>query len=104
MIAPGFTVRRITGPSQGHQIVIVTHGGERIAFLGDLVPTPYHLQLSCIAATDRQPEETLQNKRAVLSEAVREGWLLVFSHATSERSGYLEDRAGRLYLRPVSLD
>ena len=104
MIAPGFTVRRVTGPSQGHQIVVVTHGGERIAFLGDLVPTPYHLQLSCIAATDRQPEETLQNKRAILKEAVSEGWLLIFSHAVSERAGYLEDRSGRLYLRPVSLD
>ena len=104
MIAPGFTVRRITGPSQGNQIVLVSHGGERIAFLGDLVPTPFHLQLSCISATDRQPEETLQNKRAILSEAVREGWLLIFSHATTERAGYLEDRSGRLYLRPVSLD
>ena len=104
MLAPGFVVRRITGPSEGHQIVVITHGGERVAFLGDLVPTPYHLQLSCISASDRQPEETLQNKRAVLSEAVREGWLLVFSHAINERSGYLEDRAGRLYLRPVSLD
>ena len=51
--------------------MVITHGGERVAFLGDLVPTPYHLHLSCIAATDRQPEETLQNKRAILSEAVR---------------------------------
>ena len=104
MLAPGFVVRRITGPSERHQIVVITHGGERVAFLGDLVPTPYHPQLSCISASDRQPEETLQNKRAVLSEAVREGWLLIFSHAINERSGYLEDRSGRLYLRPVSLD
>ena len=103
-LMPGLQVRRTSGPYQGHQIVVLTHGGERVAFLGDLVPTPYHLQLSCISANDRQPEETLQKKREVLGEAVREGWLLIFSHGVHDRAGYLEDRAGRLYLRPVSLD
>ncbi len=101
---PGVQVRRASGPSFGHQIVIITHGGERVAYLGDLVPTPYHLQLGCIAASDRQPEETLQHKRQVLAEAVRDGWLLVFSHGLDEKAGYLENRGGRLYLRPVALD
>jgi glyoxylase-like metal-dependent hydrolase (beta-lactamase superfamily II) len=104
IIAPGFFVRRANGPTEGHQIAIITHGGERVAFLGDLVPTPYHLQLACIAASDRQPEETLHVKREILAEAVREGWLLVFSHGINERAGYLENRSGRLYLRPVTLD
>ena len=103
-IAPGFQLRRAAGPGQGHQIAVITHGGERVAFLGDLVPTPYHLQLACIAASDRQPEETLQTKRDVLSEAVKEGWLLVFAHGIHERAGYLENRSGRLYLRPISID
>ncbi len=104
MILPGLQVRRASGPYQGHQIVVFTHGGERVAFLGDLVPTPYHLQLACIAASDRQPEETLQIKREVLRDAVREGWLLIFSHGINEKAGYLQDRGGRLYLRSVSLD
>ncbi len=104
IIVPGLQVRRASGPYQGHQIVIIAHGGERVAFLGDLAPTPYHLQLACIAASDRQPEETLLVKRQVLREAVQEGWLLVFSHGVNEKAGYLQDRGGRLYLRPVSLD
>lgn len=102
-ILPGLQVRRASGPYQGHQIVIVTHGGERVGFLGDLVPTPYHLQLTCIAASDRQPEETLEAKREILGDAVREGWLLVFSHGVNEKSGYLQDRGGRLSLRTVTL-
>jgi hypothetical protein len=68
------------------------------------VPTPYHLQLSCIAASDRQPDETLQTKRQILGEAVDEGWLLIFSHGTTEQAGYLENRSGRLKLRPIHLD
>lgn len=103
-IAPGFFVRKASGPAEGHQIAVITHGGERVAFLGDLVPTPYHLQLACISASDRHPEETLQTKRAILGEAVREGWLLIFSHGIHERAGYLENRAGRLFLRPITLD
>ena len=104
MITPGLHVRKATGPGQGHQIVFITHGGEIIAFLGDLAPTAYHLQLSCIAANDRQPDETLQTKRQLLREAVDGGWLLVFSHGTTDQAGYLENRSGRLRLRPVQLD
>lgn len=104
MLVPGLQVRRASGPYDGHQIVVVTHGGERVAFLGDLVPTPYHLQLSCISASDRQPEETLHQKRSILREAVAEGWLLIFSHGAEDKAGYLQDRSGRLYLRPIHLD
>ena len=103
-LVPGLHLRAADGPTTGHQVVIVTHGGERVAFLGDLVPTPYHLQLSCISATDRQPEETLQRKRAILDEAIHDGWLLVFSHGASNRAGYLEYRNGRPALRPIELN
>ena len=103
-IVPGLQVRRASGPYQGHQIVVITHGGERVAFLGDLVPTHHHLQPDCIAASDRHPEETLTTKHHVLDEAVDDGWLLVFSHGTDRRAGYLEQRGNRRSLRTISLD
>ena len=48
--------------------------------------------------------DTLEAKRRVLNEALSEGWLLVFSHGIRDRAGYLEQRNGRLYLRPVQLN
>jgi glyoxylase-like metal-dependent hydrolase (beta-lactamase superfamily II) len=87
----------------GHQIVVFTHGGERVAYLGDLVPTSYHLALGCISSSDRTPEVTLDSKRKILNEATHDGWLLVFSHGTKDRSGYLENRNGRPHLRSVEL-
>ena len=102
-IAPGVHVRVTGGHCQGHQIVLVKYGGERVAFLGDLIPTPHHLRLPYITAFDRFPDDTLERKRALLSEAEKGGWLLVFAHGAKERAGYLERRNGNLSFRPIEL-
>ena len=102
-IFPGLWVRVTDGHAKGHQIVLVNHGGERIAFLGDLVPTPYHLDLGTISAFDQFPEETLDRKREFLRQAEREGWLLIFPHGHEQKAGYLERRNGNTFLRPVDL-
>ena len=45
----------------------------------------------------------LERKRDVLSEAARQGWLLVFSHGNETKAGYLERRAEKTCFRPVAL-
>jgi len=102
-IYPGLWVRVTDGHARGHQVVLLNHGGERIAFLGDLVPTPHHLDMSAISAFDQFPEETLERKRELLGQAEKEGWLLIFSHGHEQKAGYLERRNGGTYLRPVEL-
>ena len=102
-IFPGLWVKVTAGHAKGHQVVLLNHGGERIAFLGDLVPTPYHLDLAAISAYDQYPEETLEMKRDFLSQASKAGWLLVFSHGHNLKAGYLERRNGDTFLRPVEL-
>jgi hypothetical protein len=61
------------------------------------------LNLPVISAFDNSPEVTLERKRELLSEAERQGWLLVFSHGHDTRAGYLERRGDSGYLRPVEL-
>ena len=102
-LAPGLHALITGGPCAGHQIILITHGGEWVAYLGDLVPTPYHLQLACISSADRNPEDTLEQKRRMLDRATKEGWLLVFSHGVNERAGYLEHHDGKPMLRKVEL-
>jgi len=102
-IFPGLNVIVTDGHAKGHQMVMFNHGGERIVFLGDLVPTPHHLNLAVISAFDHSPEGTLERKRDILSEAERQGWLLVFSHGYDTKAGYLERRGDNTYLRPVEL-
>jgi glyoxylase-like metal-dependent hydrolase (beta-lactamase superfamily II) len=102
-IFPGLLVRVTDGHSKGHQVVLLNHGGERIAFLGDLVPTPHHLYMAAISAFDQFPQDTLERKRDLLNQAEKEGWLLIFSHGHAQKAGYLEKRNGGSYLRPVEL-
>ena len=102
-LAAGLWARSAPGPTAGHQIVLFTNGGEVIAYLGDLIPTPHHLELSRISASDRLPEETLESKRRVLAECIKGGWMLVFSHSLEGHAGYLEQHNGRPHLRPRDL-
>ena len=57
-IAPGVRTKVTHGHSRGHQIVLIEAGSERIAYMGDLVPTPYHVPLASIAALDNSPNDT----------------------------------------------
>ncbi len=102
-IYSGLNVIVCDGPAKGHQIVMFNHGGERIVFLGDLIPTHHHLNLSVISAFDYSPEDTLDQKRELKNEAEKQGWLLAFAHGHDTKAGYLERRSDMSYLRPVDL-
>ena len=102
-ILPGLNVIVTDGHATGHQMVMFNHGGERVVFLGDIVPTPHHLNLVAISAFDSSPEITLEQKKELLYQAERQGWLLVFSHGHDVKAGYLERRGGMGFLRPVDL-
>ena len=102
-IFPGLNVVVTDGHARGHQMVMFNHGGERIVYLGDIVPTPHHLNPAVISAFDNSPEVTLEQKKDLLSQAERQGWLLVFSHGHATKAGYLERWGDSVRLRPVDL-
>ena len=102
-IMPGISVREMGGHCRGNQVVQVNSGGEKVVFLGDIIPTHHHLALPYIAAYDQYPEDTLERKRELLNLAAKEGWLVIFGHGYDERAGYLERRNGGITLRPVKL-
>jgi glyoxylase-like metal-dependent hydrolase (beta-lactamase superfamily II) len=79
-VRAGVTVRPTPGHTPHHQSVIIRSGGETLCFLGDLIPTSHHLPLPWIMGYDVEPLVTLESKRALLAQALREEWLLVFEH------------------------
>ena len=100
-VVPGVHTLVTDGYSEGHQVVLVNTGSERIIYLANLIPTPNHLPPAYITAFDRYPDQTLAMKKELLDRCEKEGWLMVFAHGYHQSAGYLERRHGNIELRAV---
>ena len=79
-VLAGIRTRMTPGHVPFHQSVLIRDDGETACFLGDIVPTSAHLPLPWIMGYDLEPLRTLETKRALLAEAARERWRLIFEH------------------------
>lgn len=79
-ILPGVSMRVLPGHTLGHQGVFFDLPGQRALYTVDLIPTVAHLPLPYIMGYDLYPMMTLETKRAILADATRENWLLLFEH------------------------
>ncbi len=100
-VLPGIQVLRTPGHTEHHQSVIIRSEGQTLCFLGDLIPTGSHIPLPYIMGYDLFPLTTLETKRALLEQAHREGWILVFQHDPKVRMGRLEEVDGRYRLTEI---
>lgn len=96
----GVSLRRTPGHVPHHQSVLLRNGGETACFLGDVVPTAHHLPLPWIMGYDVEPLVTLESKRALLADALREEWLLVFEHDAHHGFGRVAQDAKGYALAP----
>lgn len=71
-------------PSDGHttgmQLVRIGSGRGALVYCADLIPLTPHVRVAYTMGYDIWPGRLLEEKRALLDEAEREGWLLVFEH------------------------
>lgn len=86
-ILPGISVRLTPGHVPYHQAVLIQDAGETAVFVGDLFPTTAHLPLAWIMGYDLEPLRTLESKRALLADAARGQWRLIFEHDPRVVSG-----------------
>ncbi len=99
-ILPGIEVFPMNGHTFGMQIVKVTTPDGVWVHLADLVPTSSHLRDPYVMGYDLQPLVTVEEKRAVLYDAARHDWWLVFEHDPTIASAQIEmDERGRPRLR-----
>ncbi len=100
-VLPGISVRVTPGHVPWHQIVLVRDRGETAGFVADLVPTTAHLPLPWIMGYDLEPLRTLESKRRMLEDAVREEWRVVFEHDPKVVSGRLVKHGKDIVLADV---
>lgn len=87
-IVHGIRTLPTPGHTPHHQSILIDGGEEIGCYLGDLIPTHVHMPLPWIMGYDVEPLRTLESKRALLSTALAEKWLLIFEHDASVAWGY----------------
>ncbi len=71
-------------PANGHtvamQVVKIESEGRSLIFCADLVPTSTHLHLPYVMSYDNFPLTTIEEKKRLLNDAVRDKSILYFEH------------------------
>ena len=79
-IFPGISVVVCNGHTMAQQLPKITDGKNTLLFLCDLVPTTSHIPFPYIMGYDLRPLVTLEEKKRILPQAEKEGWILFFEH------------------------
>ncbi|MBI2429979.1 MAG: MBL fold metallo-hydrolase [Ignavibacteriales bacterium] len=79
-IFPGISVVVCNGHTMAQQLPKISDGKNTLLFLCDLVPTTSHIPFPYIMGYDLRPLVTLEEKKRILPQAEKEGWMLFFEH------------------------
>lgn len=96
-VLPGVRLRFTGGHTDGHQAIELDGGTDRGVFLGDLVPTAWHLPPAYTMSYDLHPQQVLTKKRDVLTEMADRSALAFFYHDPDPRPGRVR-RQGRRFI------
>jgi len=100
-IVPGVRTLVTSGHTVGHQSVLITSDNNHALYLGDLIPTTYHLKLPYLTGFDLYPVKLLNTKKEIIERAVAEGWLLIFEHDPKTIFAYIRKENGTIKLLPA---
>ncbi|MBI5778575.1 MAG: MBL fold metallo-hydrolase [Planctomycetes bacterium] len=99
----GISVRVTGGHTRGHQIVFIESGNKKAVYWSDLIPTTAHIDLPYIMSYDLYPEETLEEKRRLVEQAIKEDWICFWEHDPAINCGYIrKDIEGKLTVEPLA--
>ena len=79
-VVPGVTLFRTGGHTFGHSCVRIESGGKKALFIGEMMPTTAHRHLPWVMSYDLYPLETLELKRKLFRECVRDDLLVLLDH------------------------
>jgi glyoxylase-like metal-dependent hydrolase (beta-lactamase superfamily II) len=99
-VFPGIAVQPTPGHTPGMQAVVLRGGGRTILYPTDLVPTAAHVRIPYIMGYDVLPLTTLDTKKRVLPQALREGATLVLVHEPVSPVGILKEEGGQILFQP----
>jgi len=101
-IVPGISVKVYPGHTRNMLAVMVRSAGQTACYISDLIPMLSHLKPTWVMSYDLYPLETIENRKKFYAEAVRENWLVVFTHEPHTPMAFVdEDSTGEMIAHPV---
>ncbi len=103
-IRPSLRVVPLRGHSEGMQAVRIDSEGKTAFYFADALPTTAHISIPWIMGYDLYPVELIENKKRLLDQAAREGWLCIFEHDPEIPWGRIVDEVSgkrRVHVVPV---
>lgn len=100
-ICPGVKVHPALGHTTGHQIVEAESEGHSLFFLGDLIPTAFHVHLPYIMSYDLYPVETFESKELFLQQAAENKWIAALNHDPNHFFGRIAKQDGKYIFEPI---
>jgi glyoxylase-like metal-dependent hydrolase (beta-lactamase superfamily II) len=79
-ILPGISISFVHGHTSGNMLPKIDYAGRKVVFMGDFIPTIYHIPIVWVASVDIEPLLTYKEKERFLKEAVEKKYLLFFEH------------------------
>jgi glyoxylase-like metal-dependent hydrolase (beta-lactamase superfamily II) len=79
-ILPSLSIRLANGHTDAMMLPQISYKGKNIVFMADLLPSIGHIQIPYVMAYDMFPLTTLREKKAFLTEAAAQEYVLFFEH------------------------
>ncbi|RYD76573.1 MAG: MBL fold metallo-hydrolase [Sphingobacteriales bacterium] len=76
----GVMIRQAFGHTDAMMLPQINYKGKNIVFMADLLPSVGHIPLPYVMAYDMFPLQTLNEKKAFLTEAQQDDYVLFFEH------------------------
>jgi glyoxylase-like metal-dependent hydrolase (beta-lactamase superfamily II) len=97
-VSKGITIVKTAGHTPGHLVVKLQSDEKTAYYLGDLIPTEYHLNQYPMKLVDDNPLIAKKMKTVLLREALEEDAHLFFYHSLFRKSGKLSKNKDRQYI------
>ena len=101
-VTPGVRVIATAGHTLGHQSVLINGDGHDAVYLGDLIPTTYHLKIPYLTGYDQYPVDLIKCKKDIIKKATENKWLLIFEHDPNTTFAYLANEKGKQVLQRLT--
>ncbi|MDB5039245.1 MAG: fold metallo-hydrolase [Bacteriovoracaceae bacterium] len=90
---PGITVRLSYGHTIGLQCPLISLGNRKFFYPSDMIPTASHIPVPWVMGYDIHVIKLLEEKEALLEEAVRDQWIFIYEHdPVSPATGVLKGK------------